>query len=134
MANEAVLEVETHIPINFTCSTSVTIEKGAICKNTNPMTAVLSDSDNDIVAGIVQSEKLAAETTQDSVAIYRGGFFRVNICGSVSTGDPVVTGLRENSVRVATANEENILGIMIENGTDNQTKLMELRPTTMQLA
>ena len=43
MANEAVLKIETHIPINFTCSTTVTIEKGAIVKMTDTMTAVLSD-------------------------------------------------------------------------------------------
>jgi len=70
MSDEAVLKVETHIPVNFTCSTAVTIEKGAICKMTDPMTAVLSDGANDIVAGIVQSEKLGAETSQDSVAIF----------------------------------------------------------------
>ncbi|KKL81660.1 hypothetical protein LCGC14_1992580, partial [marine sediment metagenome] len=73
MTNEAVLKIETHIPINFTCSTNVTIEKGAIVKMEDPMTAVLSAGNNDIVAGIVQSEKLAAETSQNSVAVYRGG-------------------------------------------------------------
>ena len=134
MANEAVLKIETHIPINYTASTLVTIEKGAICKNTNPMTAVLSDGKNDVVAGIVQSEKLAAETSQNSVAIFRGGVFRVNLCGSVATGDPVVTGNRTNSVAKALTNDENIIGYMLEDGTDNQNKLMELRPTTMQLA
>lgn len=134
MANEAVLVVETHLPINYTCSTTVTIEKGAICKNTNPMTALLSDSANQIVAGIAQSEKLAAETSMNSVAIYRGGIFRVTCSGSVSAGDPVTTGATANYVVTATANDENILGIMLEDGTEGQTKLMELRPTTMQLA
>ena len=134
MANEAVLKIETHIPINFTCSTLVTIEKGAIVKMTDPMTAVLSSSANQIVAGIVQSEKLAADTTQNSVAIFRGGVFRVTVSGSVSVGDPVTTGATANYVVKATTNDENILGIMLEDGTEGQTKLMELRPTTMQLA
>ena len=134
MANEAVLKVETHIPVNFTCSTTATIEKGAICKMTDPMTAVLSDSANQIVAGIAQSEKLAADTTQTSVAVYRGGIFRVTCSGSVGVGDPVTTGATANYVVTATANNENILGIMLEAGTEGQTKLMELRPTTMQLA
>ena len=137
MTNEAVLKIETHIPINFTCSTLVTIEKGAIVKMTDPMTAVLADGDNDIVAGIVQSEKLAAETTQDSVAVFRGGVFRVTCSGTISTGDPVVTGASTggtNYVAKAVINNENILGIMLEDATDGQTKLMELRPTTMQLA
>ena len=136
MANEAVLKVETHIPINFTCSTLVTIEKGAIVKMTDPMTAVLSDGANDIVAGIVQSEKLAADTTQNSVAVFRGGVFRVTCSGSGSVGDPVRTaaGSTTNAVVLAVTNNENILGIMLEDWTDGQTKLMELRPTTMQLA
>ncbi len=135
MSNEAVLKIETHIPINFTCSTTVTIEKGAIVKMTDPMTAVLADGYNDIVAGIVQSEKLAAETSQNSVAVFRGGLFRVTVSGSVSAGDPVVTASGSaNKVEIAVINHENIVGIMLESGTDGQTKLMELRPTTMQLA
>ena len=134
MANEAVLKIETHIPINFTCSTTVTIEKGAIVKMTDPMTAVLSDGANDIVAGIVQSEKLAADTTQNSVAIFRGRVFRVTVSSSVSAGDPVVTQGNPNVVILASTNNENILGVMLEDGTEGQTKLMELRPTTMQLA
>ena len=134
MTNEAVLKIETHLPINFTCSTTATIEKGAICKMTDPMTAVLSDGHNDIVAGIVQSEKLAAETSQDSVSIFRGGVFRVTLSGSVSDGDAVVTAAATNTVVKAASNEENILGIMFEDGTDGQSKLMELRPTKMVLS
>ena len=134
MADEAALKIETHIPINFTCSTTVTIEKGSITKLTNPMTAVLSDGANDLVAGIVQSEKLARETSQDSVAVFRGGVFRVNVCGSVSDGDAVVTGARTNSVAKALADQENIIGIMMEDGTDDQTKLMELRIQKMVLS
>ncbi|KKM57060.1 hypothetical protein LCGC14_1551040 [marine sediment metagenome] len=136
MTNEAVLKIETHIPVNFTCSTTVTIEKGAICKMIDPFTAVLADGDNDIVAGIVQSEKLAAETSQDSVSIFRGGVFRVTLSGSASAGDPVATaaGTTSNAVWTSPLNNENVLGIMLEDGTDGQTKLMELRPTTMQLA
>ena len=133
MTGEAVLKIETHIPINYTCSTTVTIEKGAIAKLTNPMTAVLSDGLNDLVAGIVQSEKLAADTTQNSVAIFRGGVFRVTFSGSVSVGDPVTTGATANYVVKATTNDENIIGIMLEDGTEGKTNLMELRPTTMQL-
>ena len=134
MADEAVLKIETHIPINFTCSTLVTIEKGAIVKNTNPMTAVISNGHNDIVGGIVQSEKRAAETTQNSVSVFRGGVFRVTISGSASTGDPMVTSAVENRVAVAAINEENIIGYMLEDATNGQTKLMELNPTRMQLA
>ena len=134
MTNEAVLKIETHIPINFTCSTDVTIEKGAIVKMEDPMTAVLSAGNNDIVAGIVQSEKLAAETSQNSVAVYRGGVFRVTVSGSVSAGETVVTHGNSNVVVLATTGQENILGVMLEDATEGQTKLMELRPTRMELS
>jgi len=134
MSNEAVLKVETHLPINYTCSTTATIEKGAILKNTDPMTAVLSDSANQIVAGIAQSEKLAADTTQNSVAVYRGGIFRVTCCGACNIGKAVVTGAVANYVIEATANQENVLGYMLETGAEGESKLMELRPTTMDLA
>ena len=137
MANEAVLQVETHIPVNFTCSTAVTIEKGAICKMTSPMTAVLADGDGDIVAGIVQSEKLGAETSQTSVAIFRGGIFRVTCSGSISAGSPVITCGSTggaNYVCTAAADSEELLGIMLEDATNGQTKLMELRPAALELA
>ena len=134
MTNEAVLKIETHLPINFTCSTLTTIEKGAILKFGDPMLAVLSSSANQIVAGIAQSEKLAAETSQDSIAVYRGGIFRVTCSGSCPVGKPVTTGATANYVLAATANDNNILGIMLESGTEGQSKLMELRPTTMELS
>ena len=137
MTNEAVLKIETHIPLNFTCSTTVTIEKGAICKMTSPMTASLSDGDNDIIAGIVQSEKLGAETSQNSVAVFRGGVFRVTVCGSANDGAPMVTHASTggtNTVIAATSNQENVIGYMLEDATEGQTKLMELRPTTMKLS
>lgn len=132
MANEAVLVVETHPAINFTSATA--IEKGAILKLTTPMTAALSATDNDIIAGIAQSEVNSSAT---SVAVYRGGIFRVKCSGSLSAGDPVVSAASTggaNYVAKAAVNAENVLGIMLEDATTGQSKLMELRPTTMQLA
>ena len=134
MTDECVLKVETEIPVNFTCATGTTIEKGAVCAMTDNMVAVLCTTDTAIVAGIAQSEKLAAETSQDSIAVYRGGIFRVTCSGSCPVGKPVTTGATANYVLAATANDNNILGIMLESGTEGQSKLMELRPTTMELS
>ena len=134
MTNEAELKIETHIPINYTCSNGVTIVKGTICKNEDPMFASASSSANEIVAGIAQSEKLAADLNNKSVAIFRGGVFRVTCSGTCGVGAAVVTGATANYVRAAASNEENILGIMLEAGTEGQSKLMELRPITMKLS
>jgi len=35
MADECILKVETEIPVNFTCATGTTIEKGAVCAMTD---------------------------------------------------------------------------------------------------
>ena len=135
MANEAVLQIETHIPINFNVSSDVTIEKGAIVKLGTGMAATSHTTGiNDLVAGIVQSEKLAADTTQDSVAVFRGGVFNVKCSGACPVGSAVVTSSVANTVEVAGANSENILGIMLDTAADGETKLMELRPTKMDLA
>lgn len=132
MANEAVLVLRRSPPISYKCSTTVGIEKGAILKNASPMTASLSDGNNDVVAGIAESEVLS--TNSGFVAVYRDGIFRVTVSGSVSDGDPVVTHGNSNVVVLATTNQENVLGYMLEDATEGQAKLMELRPTTMQLA
>lgn len=132
MTDEHVLKVETEIPLNFTCATGATIEKGAMCKMTDGMVAILSDGDNDIVAGVVQSEKLAAETSQNSVAIYRGGIFTaVAGTGGVTFGEALVTDSSTggaNRLAKATANEENIVGICLETAASGVRFIYELKP------
>lgn len=132
MANEWTLKCETHPAINFNSSTA--IEKGTVCKMTDNMTAVISDGDNDIVAGVAQSEALS---TDSSVSLFRGGVFECTLNGTCSTGDPLVTDSStggSNKVALAATNEEHIIGIALQDGTDEERILVELRPTTMQLA
>lgn len=136
MANEWILRTETHPALNFTCANGVGIEKGAVCKMTTPMTAVLSDGDNDKFACIVQSEKIASDGTT-SVSGYRGGIFECTVNGTCSVGDPLVTDSSTggaNKVAVAAVNEENVIAYALQDGTDEARILVELRPTTMQLA
>lgn len=140
MANEATLVREVGIPGSYTCADGTGIEKGAILKLTTPNTASLSDGDNDIISGICAGEKIANNGVT-SVSVYdrscNGSIFRVTCSGSLSAGDPVVTNASSggsNTVAVAATNEENILGIMKEDATDGQNKLMELQIATMQLA
>lgn len=133
MADEHVLKVETHIPVNFTCATGTTIEKGAACKMTNNMTAIIENGDASAVAGVVQSEKLAAETSQDSVAIYRGGIFTaVAGAAGVTIGSAIVTDVStssENRLVNAGANDNNIWGVCFETASTGVRFLYELRPT-----
>ena len=133
MADEHILKVETHIPVNFTCATGVTIKKGAACKMTDNMTAILEDGDASAVAGVVQSEKLATETTQNSVAIFRGGIFTaVAGAAGVTFGKAITTDVAtssENKLVDAAANDNNLWGICLETAASGVRFLYELRPT-----
>ena len=120
MANEAILIVETEKPINMTCADGTGIEKGAVCKLTSPMTAILSDGDSDYLAGIAQSEKIA-NTGVASVSIYRGGVFRVLLSGSVTAGQSIATHGNNEVIQSTT----NPCGIALESGTDENI-LVEL--------
>jgi len=136
MANEAVLMIESEIPVNMTCADGAGIERGAICKMTDPNTAVLADGDEDIVAGIAANEKIASNGLT-SIAIYRGGDFKVVLCGSCTVGDALITNASSggsNTVLTAGVNAEDIIGIAKETGAEGETILMELKPRTNNLA
>ena len=135
MANESTLIVETELPLNFTCADGTGIAKGAVCKMTDNMTAVLADGDGDVVAGVAQSEKIASDGTT-SVAIYRRGIFRGTAEGTITVGDGLITGASTgaaNSVMTAGVNAENLLGTALESATDGNEFLYELNPRGINL-
>lgn len=138
MTDECILKVETHIPINFTCDTGVTIEKGAVLAMTDGMVAVLSAGNEDIVAGIAQSEKLAAETSQDSVSVFRGGIF-TGVAGTAGVifGEAIITdpsGSSTNRLIKAGNDAEQIMGIALETASSGNRFLFELNPRAIQFA
>ena len=138
MADEHVLKIETHLPVNFTCATGTTIEKGAMCMMTNGMVAATSTGDTDIVAGVVQSEKLAAETTQNSVAIYEGGYFTaVAGVAGVTFGHALITDTSTsgaNRLVDADAASENMAGICMETAATGVRFLYKLQPLVVNIA
>ena len=138
MADEHILKIETHIPVNFTCATGTTIEKGAMCKMTDGMVAIKSDGDTDIVAGVVQSEKLAAETSQNSVSIYEGGYFTaVAGVAGVTFGKALITDSStssENRLVDADVDSENIVGYCVQTAASGVRFLYKLQPMVVNLA
>lgn len=58
MAHEAILKFETELPIPFTVANGTGIEKGAVLKLTDPMTAIITSGDEDQIAGIAAEEKI----------------------------------------------------------------------------
>lgn len=136
MASEATLVIETAPPIPYTCADGTGIEKGAILKLTDPMTASLADGDDDLIAGIAAAEKIANDGNT-TIPVYREGFFKVLAGTAISVGEAVNTHASTgatNEVAVAATNDQNVLGLSMETASDTHTFLMELRPTRMELA
>jgi len=52
MADEAKLMVETELPVAFKCANATGIAKGAVCKLTESMTAIIGSGAKDALAGI----------------------------------------------------------------------------------
>ena len=72
MANEAVLMIETELPIPFTCADGTGIAKGTVLKMADLATVSLADGTNDIVGGITGTEKIAYDG-RVRVDVYRCG-------------------------------------------------------------
>ena len=138
MADEHILKIETHIPVNYTCATGTTIEKGAMCMATDGMVAATSTGDTDIAAGVAQSEKLAAETSQNSIAIYEGGYFTaVAGVAGVTFGKALITDTATSSANRlvdADVDSENIVGICRETAASGVRFLYKLQPMVVNLA
>jgi hypothetical protein len=135
MANEATLYIETDNAVEFTCADGTGIERGTILKLADPMTVSAAAGLNDIVGGIAATEKIASDG-KTKIAVYRGGYFKVTASGSITVGDSLVISgpTANNLLQTAATNAEQIIGIAMETATDGQTFIMQLNPTTMQLA
>ena len=135
MADEHVLKVEIAAPLPFIAASGSAIEKGAACKMTDGAVAILSDGDGDIPAGVVQSEKLSAET---AVSIYRQGWFTaVAGVAGVTFGEAIQTDVGTSSANRlvdADVNTEQIWGICLETAASGVRFLYELGPRAVDLA
>src|SRR3990167_342479 len=105
MANEATLEIETSLPVQFTVADATGIEKGTVCKMTDSMTAIASSGTGDVFAGITSQEKIA-NNGQTKLALYRRGVFLMTAVtgATITTGEWVATS-GSNLIRTATEAE-----------------------------
>ena len=88
MANEATLVMRTELPLNFVVGNGTGIEKGALLKLADPMTASSANGLNDVLAGIAASEKIASDG-KTGLGVFRRGVFRMTASGAITVGDPV---------------------------------------------
>jgi len=131
MANEAVMVYELGPAIPFIVADGTGIEKGAICKIADPFTASLSAADEDYVAGIAATEKIASDG-KTKLGIYRTGIFRMKLSGAVTCGQAVAiadTSVFPNHIKAADATciGSKTLGIALETGANTETILVELK-------
>lgn len=133
MANEAVLVYEISPPLPFTCADGTGIEKGTWVKLADPATVSASSALNDVCGGVIAQEKIANDG-RTKVAVYRDGIFKAVASGNITTGVGVIMTSGGNKFESAAVNSENIWGIPLETATDGESFLLELRPTTMNLA
>lgn len=138
MSNEAVLIIQQGLPLNITCSDSAGIEKGTLLTLADPFTASANSTKESICAGISATEKINGDG-KTKLSVHRSGFFKMTASGSITVGDALISasglaGTEGNKVETAGVNGEDIVGISMESATDGQTFLMELKPTTINVA
>lgn len=131
MANEATLMWETEHPIPFTVANGTGIEKGALLKMTDPMTASAADGTNNIIAGIAAGEKIASDG-RTKLAVYRAGIFKMTASGSITVGDTVgsiasYANYVASNATTALLSGSKILGYALETATNGQTLLIDVR-------
>ena len=129
MADETTLMVETELPINFKCADGTGIEKGAILKLTESMTAIITSGQGDAVAGIAAAEKIANDG-KTTIPVYMEGIFRGVAGAAVAIGIPLMTDATANKLETATGkNGAAIVGYALEApAADTNTFLFRLNP------
>ena len=118
MADEATLIFETSPAIPFTVALATGIEKGALLKLEDPMTAIIHSGDEDAFAGIAKIEHVANEGT--ALAVYRRGIFDLTSSAAITIGQAVALSATVNKVKPADATcvGAKIVGIALSTASD----------------
>ena len=129
MANEATLWMEFDPPIPFTVADGAGIEKGTVCKLSDPMTAAASSADNDVFAGIAAEEKIASDG-RTKLALYRRGIFKMvaGVAGFTAGKDVVISGANL-VVDYSTLDDEKgyVVGRALETAANGESGLVLLK-------
>lgn len=126
MANEATLVWRLQDAIPFTVSNTTGIEKGAVLKMSDPMTAATTTAAADIIAGIAASEKVANDG-KTTLGVYRKGIFKMTLSGACVVGDILGTDAVANMVKkVTNVSGCKVLGYALETGASGETIMVEL--------
>lgn len=132
MASEATLIFELETPIPMTVANATGIAKGAILSLADPLTAALSATSDDIIAGIAAEEKIASDG-KTKLGVYMRGIFKMEANGTITVGQMVksdATNATNTVIAVAQAAGaiENVLGRALETAADGETFLVYVNP------
>lgn len=129
MAFETTLVYETELPVPFKCADGTGIEKGAILKLTESMTAIITSGQGDMVAGIAAAEKIANDGVT-TIPVYMGGIFRGTAGAAVNIGAGLMTDATANKLETTTGKTGAAqLGYALEApAADTNTFLFRLNP------
>ena len=130
MTNEAVLVTEYEPPIDFIVADGAGIEKGALLKITDPMTAAAATATDDVLAGIAAREKTASDG-RVRLSVYRRGIFRVYASGAINVGDKVGSIASYANYVASNNNTVNLsgsktLGLALETAANGEQFLIEV--------
>jgi hypothetical protein len=126
MANEATLVMELSVPIPFTVADGAGIEKGTVCKLSDPLTAAASGADNDVFAGIAAEEKIASDG-RTKLGLYLNGVFKMVVSATGSTVGKMQVIKGANTIGDATAGDLELgygVGKALETGANGETILV----------
>ena len=114
MADEAVLMVETELPVMFKCADGTGIAKGAVLKLTESMTAIINSGAKDPIAGIAAAEKIANDGIT-TIPVYLGGIFKMVAVAQILIGAPISVSATANRMQTATgSNGATVCGYALE--------------------
>ena len=137
MALEAILIIQTGVPVPFTCADGTGIEKGALLVLSDPMTVATTAGDTDAIIGIAAEEKIANDGNT-TIAVHMEGIFK-GFAGAagVTAGQAIIsdtaTGAANELVN-ADVDSEHIVGRALETATDTESFLFQLNPFSVNLA
>ena len=131
MADEAVLMVETALPVMFKCADGTGIAKGAVLKLTESMTAIINSGAKDAIAGIAAAEKIANDGIT-MIPVYMEGIFKMTAAAAILIGAPLSVSATANRMQTATgSNGATVCGYAFEAPSGNgQTFLAHFRVGT----
>lgn len=112
MTYEAILIYETELPIPYNVTNAAGIEKGAVLKLTDGMTAIINSGAENQIAGIAAEEKIASDG-RTKLGVYRRGIFKVYAAAAVTIGQALSMSATVNEFQAATKTSINCKAVAI---------------------